>query len=209
MTSWWENIGIKKGPGGCGDVTEEQKNSTIDHAVSTWKRMGLTDDEIAFGIAVMGLESGFNPHAKGTTPESVEYGYGQFTHETWKEAVDHYNTRPEHDVLGEPHIDPDKIRDDPNSQIAVMGPWIRKTWKRAGTIPVRQRPTGYSFDEIAYGKWHGGQSEPPEGIGKFLAHPKKYNNSEMRDYFVTNVDRARQALRMRKEGGWVAMWGQP
>lgn len=209
MTSWWENIGIKKGPGGCGDVTKEQKNSTIDHAVSTWKRMGLTDDEIAFGIAVMGLESGFNPHAKGTTAESVEYGYGQFIDTTWKEAVDHYNTRPEHAALREPNIDPDKIRDDPNSQIAVMGPWIRKTLKRAGTIPVRQRPRGYSFDEIAYGKWHEGQSKPPEGIGKFLAHPKKYNNSEMRDYFVTNVDRARQALRMRKEGGWVAMWGQP
>ena len=34
MTSWWETIQIKKGPGGCGDVTEEQKNDTIDHAVS-------------------------------------------------------------------------------------------------------------------------------------------------------------------------------
>ena len=72
MTSWWETIGIKKGKGGCGDVTEEQKNSTIDHAVSTWERMGLSDDEIAFGIAVMGLESGFNhrtirriPHGAG------------------------------------------------------------------------------------------------------------------------------------------------
>ena len=72
MTSWWENIGIKKGPGGCGDVTEEQKNSTKDHAVSTWERMGLSEDEIAFGIGVMGLESGFDPHAKSTAPEIAD-----------------------------------------------------------------------------------------------------------------------------------------
>ena len=72
----------------------------------------------------------------------------------------------------EPDIDPDKIRDDPAAQIAVMGPWIRKTWERAGTIPVRQRPKGFSFDEIAYGKWHGGQNEPPELIGQFLAGPR-------------------------------------
>jgi len=209
MTSWWETIQIKKGPGGCGDVTEEQKNDTIDHAVSTWKGMGLSDDEIAFGIGVMGLESGFNPRAKGTTPKSAEYGLAQFIGDTWKEAVNHYNTRPEHAALGEPHIDPDKGRNDRDSQIAVMGPWIRKTWKRAGTIPGRQRPKGYSFDEITYGKWHGGQDKKPKAIGEFLADPTEYHNPNKRDYFVTTVDRARQALRMRNGGGWVALWGQP
>jgi hypothetical protein len=167
-------------------------------------------DEIAFGIAVMGLESGFNPRAKGTTLESrTEYGLSQFTDETWEQAVNHYNTRPEHATLGEPHINPGKSRSDPNSQIEVMGPWISKTCKRTGTIPARQRPKGYSFDEIAYGKWHQGQSEAPKEIGKFLADPQKYNNPNNRDYFTTNLDRARQALRMRKAGGWVALWGQP
>jgi hypothetical protein len=210
MTSWWENIGIKKGTGGCGDVTEEQKNSTIDHAVSTWERMGLSEDEIAFGIGVMGLESGFNPHAKSTDPKSpTEYGFSQFTDDTWKDAVDFYNTRPEHDALGEQKIDPVNGRRDPGAQIAVMGPWIRKTWKSAATIPPRQRPKGYSLDEIAYGKWNQGQSKAPKEIGEFLAHPKKYHNANKRGYFTTNVDRARQLLRMRKEGGWVSMWGQP
>jgi hypothetical protein len=66
-------------------------------------------DEIAFGIAVMGLESGFNPRAKGTTLESrTDYGLSQFTDETWEQAVNHYNTRPEHATLGEPHINPAK-----------------------------------------------------------------------------------------------------
>ena len=207
MTSWWETIGIKKGKGGCGDVTEEQKNNTIDHAVSTWKRMGLTDDQIAFGVAVMGLESGFNPNAKSES--SSAHGLGQFTDDTWKDAVNHYNTRPEHKTRHEPDIDPDSGRSDPHSQIEVLGPWIRKTWERAGTIPSGQRPKGYSFDEIAYGKCHGGQSKSPEDIGKFLANPTEYNNPNKRGYFTTNVDRARQAVRMRNAGGWVAMEGQP
>jgi len=30
MAGWWDNIGIKKGKGGCGDVTVEQKNSLAD-----------------------------------------------------------------------------------------------------------------------------------------------------------------------------------
>ncbi len=79
MGTVWDNIQIKKGKGGCGDVTVEQKNDLIEHAVSIWEGMGLSDEQIAFGIGVMGLESGFNPHAKGTTsPKSVEYGLGQF-----------------------------------------------------------------------------------------------------------------------------------
>jgi hypothetical protein len=192
----WDNIQIKKGKGGCGDVTPEQKNNLIEHAVSTWEGMGLSDEQIAFGIGVMGLESGFNPRAKGVKSDT-ESGLGQFIDDTWKEAVHHYNTRPEHATRLEADIDPDKGRDDPDSQIAVMGPWLRKTWDRAGTIPARQRPSGYRFEEIAYGKWHGGQNKKPDAIGQFLADPR-YNNPNMRDYFILNVDRARQALRMRK-----------
>jgi hypothetical protein len=198
MASAWDNIRIKTGKGRAGDVTEEQKNNLIEHAVSTWEGMGLSEEQIAFGVGVMGLESGFNPHAKGTTsPKSVEYGLGQFIDSTWREAVDYYNNRPEHKVRREPKIDADNDRDDPNAQIAVMGPWLRKTWERAGTIPGRQRLSGYGFEEIAYQKWKG-MERPPDDINRRLRDPIDYNNPNKRDYFTTTVDRARQALRMRR-----------
>ena len=199
MGSWWDNIGIKKGTGG--HVTQDQKNSLIEQAVSAWSRMGLTDDEIAFGIGVMGIESEFYPQAKGTTKNSVEYGLGQFTKRTWGDAVNHYNKRPEHEALNERDIDPVKGRDDLDSQIAVMGPWIRKTWGRAGTVPMNRRPTGYSFDELAYGKWHQGQNQTPEDIANKFLHTPMYDAPDMRDYFIQNIDRARQALRMRRSQG--------
>jgi len=197
MASWWDNIQIKTGKGGCGDVTVEQKNNLIEHAVTTWEDMGLSDEQLAFGIGVMGLESGFNPHAKGTTAESVEYGLGQFTKKTWEDAVNYYNKRPEHTTRREPHIDADKDRDDPNAQIAVMGPWLRKTWDRAGTIPGRQRAKGFGFEEIAYQKWKG-MERPPKAINERLRDPDDYNNPNKRGYFTTNVNRARQAIAMRK-----------
>jgi len=199
MASWWDNIGFKKGTGG--HVTQDQKNSLIEQAVSTWSRMGLTDDEIALGIGIMGIESGFYPQAKHQTPKHKWYGLGQLRDDTWEEAVNHYNTRPEHKALHERNIDPVKGRDDLDSQIAVMGPWIRKTWARAGTVPMNRRPTGYSFDELAYGKWHQGQSETPEDIATDFFHTLRYEAPYMRDYFIQNVDRARQALRLRRSKG--------
>jgi len=74
---------------------------------------------------------------------------------------------------------------------------IPRAWGRAAGIPLGQRPTGYSFDELAYGKWHQGLNESVDKMGKFFAKPG-YNNPDMRGYFIRNVDRARQALRMRK-----------
>lgn len=59
MASIWDNIKIKKGEGGVGNVTVEQKNSTISNAVSVWTNMGLSEGQTAFGIATMGVESGF------------------------------------------------------------------------------------------------------------------------------------------------------
>ncbi len=194
MGTWWDNIQIKKGKGGCGDVTEEQKNNLIEHAVSTWEGMGLSDEQIAFGIGVMGLESGFNHRAIGESKS--ESGLGQFNEKTWGDAVKYYNTRPEHPTRLEPDIDPVKGRDDPDAQIAVMGPWLRKVWDRAGTIPGRRRPGGYGFEEIAYQKWKG-MNNPPDIINKGLRDPH-YDNPDKRGYFTRNVDRARQALAMRK-----------
>jgi hypothetical protein len=118
MPNWWDIIQIKEGKGGCGDVTEEQKNNLIEHAVSTWENMGLSDEQIAFGIGVMGLGSGFNPRAKGVASDT-ESGLGQFTGGTWGDAVKYYNRRPERKARHEPDIDPVKGREDPHSQVAV------------------------------------------------------------------------------------------
>jgi hypothetical protein len=202
MATWWDNIQIKKGSGGVGDVTDEEKNHHIEQAVKTWERMGLTEDQIAFGIGVMGLESGFNPRA-GNAGSSAK-GLGQFTEGTWKDAVRHYNTRAAHRKLFEPDIDPVTGSGNIDSQIQVMGPWIANAWEQAAAIPRKKAPKGYGFDELAYGKWHEGMNKDAEGIGKYLGK-HAYDNSDIRGYFVPNVDRARQALRMRKsnQGTWI------
>ena len=125
MASIWDNIKIKKGAGGVGDVTVEQKNSTISNAVSVWTNMVLSEEQIAFGIATMGVESGFNPAAQATT---TAYGLGQFTNDTWAWAVSEYNRK-----FGG-NLDPDQSRNDPTAQIAVMGAWIDKVWTMAQSV---------------------------------------------------------------------------
>lgn len=86
----WDTIQTKEIPGKK-KVTEDEKNATIEKAINTWDEMGLTDEQKAFGAAVMGHESGFDAKAKGATKGSDEYGLGQFTEGTWKEAVKHYD----------------------------------------------------------------------------------------------------------------------
>jgi len=85
MALIWNNIKIKKGAGGVGDITVEGKNSIVSTAVSVWANMRLSQDQIAFGIATMGVESGFNPTAQALT--TTAYGLGQFTDETWSEII--------------------------------------------------------------------------------------------------------------------------
>ncbi len=197
MANWWENIQIKKGPGGCGDVTEEQKNNLIDQAVSTWEGMGLSDEQIAFGIGVMGLESGVQSSRKG---HDVKLGRVR------PRSVHQENVGRRRSLLqqqaraqGAPGAGHRSCQGQgrPRRSDRRHGPMGPQNLGKSRTIPGRQRPSGYGFEEIAYGKWHGGQNETPELIGQFLGDPR-YNNADMRGYFTTNVDRARQALAMRK-----------
>ncbi|MBI5562743.1 MAG: hypothetical protein HY894_07845 [Deltaproteobacteria bacterium] len=53
-----------------GNVTEEEKNDIINGAVSKWKGMGLSMEEIALGIATMNAESGFYSLAKGAASQA-------------------------------------------------------------------------------------------------------------------------------------------
>lgn len=79
MPSKWSRIENKKGIG-IGKVSEEQQDAIISKAESLWKAMGLTLEQTAFGIATMGVESGFDPVAKGQS--ETEKGLGQFREDT-------------------------------------------------------------------------------------------------------------------------------
>lgn len=195
----WDTIQIKEIPGKK-KVTEEQKNATIEHAVKTWEGMELDPAQIAFGTAVMGHESGFDAKAEGTTKDSDEFGLGQFTEGTWKEAVKHYNDerrKPENSNW--PAVDPVKGREDHDSQIQVMGPWIRKAWNRAGEIARDRNVKGYSQEQIAYGKWNQGQNKSAKGVGDYLK--ENWFKSDIGGYFDVAYDRAKQGLSLRKQRG--------
>jgi hypothetical protein len=43
-----------------------------------WRKMGLSEREIAFGIAVMRQESGFDLNAKNPDKGNTSFGLGQF-----------------------------------------------------------------------------------------------------------------------------------
>ena len=191
----WDTIQIKDIEG-AKKLTEDQKNATIEHAVKTWEGMGLDPAQIAFGTAVIGTESAFNPHIKG--PSKSEYGLGQFDEPTWGDAVNHYNDERKkpgnHDW---PHVDRVKGRDDHDSQIQVMGPWIKKAWDEAGKIARDPNVKGYDQKQIAYGKWHGGVNESAKNVGGYLK--ENWHKPDLGGYFDTTYDRANQALKMRKD----------
>jgi hypothetical protein len=197
LESDWDTIQIKDIKG-AKKVTEDQKNKTIEHAVNTWQGMGLTDPEIAFGTTVMGHESAFNPHLKG--PSKTERGLGQFTGDTWKDAVNYYNDerkKPENSHW--PAVDPVKGRDDHDSQIQVMGPWVRNAWNGAGDIVRDPNVKGYDQKQIAYGKWNQGQNAQADKVGKYLND--KWHDPNIGGYFEPNYDRAMQGLKIRKQRG--------
>jgi len=192
MATPWDNIGIKKGQGGAGKVTEEQKNALIERAVTTWEEMGVKDPaQLAFGIAMMGLESGFNPHARGSS--KTERGLGQFIDDTWGDAVKRYNKHHW------PPVDPVKGRDDYDSQIRVIGAWIPYVWQKAGEIAADRNLKGYGPQQVAYSKWNKGQNADAEKVGAFLK--ENWKNPNIGGYFDTTYSRALQGLELRKSAG--------
>lgn len=181
MSSRWDTIQGKKGRG-IGHVTNEQKNAVISKAESKWKEMGLTQNEIAFGIATMGVESGFDPKAKSPDPNSTAEGLGQFLKGTWPDAVTEYNKK------SNAHLKPDQSRHDPDAQLSVMGAWISKVWERAGKLWGTPGFQEYSHAEVAYGLWHTGADAPTNSVRKFLETSKDFTNN--RDYHKTTYSEA-------------------
>ncbi|MBI5344368.1 MAG: hypothetical protein HZB21_00635 [Deltaproteobacteria bacterium] len=156
--------GKDKSKTGAGNVTEEEKNSIINKAISKWKVMGLSREEIALGIATMNVESGFNQRAKG--PSVTEKGLGQFNDPTWKDAVKEYNDN--HRAQGEPKLDPDSASSQWNTddQIKVMGAWLEYVHDRAVEKSNDPRLKGYSINEIAYALWHKGAYAKIDSVGE-------------------------------------------
>lgn len=185
MASQWDSIRIKKGPGGCGNVSEEKKNGIISDAVSLWEKMGLSEERIAFGIATMGVESGFNPAAKGGS--QTERGLGQITDPTWQDAVKYHNKRYDEQV--------DLItgRTDEASQVRVMGAWIEKVWETAGGLVKNSSLQGYGLEEVAYGLWHQGAYSDADRVGGFLLSDG-YNDRNIAPYFRDTYDEALRTL---------------
>ncbi|MBI5827676.1 MAG: hypothetical protein HZB22_08115 [Deltaproteobacteria bacterium] len=199
--NFWKNIKIKKGSGGAGAVTEDEKYAIIEDADSTWGEMGLTQEQKAFGIATMNVESGFNPEAENPAPKSTAYGLGQFTDPAWETAVKYYNAKFRD--KGEPRIDADSSRSDTDAQIKVTGAWIERVWERAGVIAGDPALEDYNFMETAYGVWHEGTGARVEdyinkdgknvpGIKTFL--DGEYSHSSLRSSFNGTYVEAHDAL---------------
>ena len=155
--------------------------------------MGLSQEQIAFGIATMGVESGFNPTAQAT--KTTAYGLGQFItggkDPTWKRAVNYYNSN-----YGD-HIDISQIKD-PTVQLTVMGAWIDKVWTMAQSVANDPRLKNYDLSEIAYGMWHEGFGTigNVKRVRTFLQNPgyNGYNNSNIKGYFTTTYQNANNVL---------------
>lgn len=185
MASEWSAIRIKKGSGGCGNVSEEKKNRIVSDAVSLWENMGLSEEQIAFGIATMGVESGFNREAKNE--KTTAYGLGQITDPTWQDAVKYHNKRYDEQV------DLVKGRTDEASQVRVMGAWIEKVWQGAQGPSKKGSLQSYGLEEVAYGLWHQGAYSNADGVAGFL-RSDGYNDPNIAPYFRDTYDDALSIL---------------
>lgn len=201
----WQNIEIKEGSGGAGAVTEDEKNATIEKAVSQWESMGLSQEQIAFGIATMNVESGFNSNAKNPAPKSTAYGLGQIIDDTWSYAVDDYNR---HFRGHGPKIYPDVSRDDADAQIKVMGAYIDRVWERVKELAGDSRLRYNNFMEVAYGIWHQGLGAGIEdrinkkgkliiGVKTYL-DGKEYSHTDTEIYLNGTYKEAHDALDIRE-----------
>lgn len=163
MAGIWDNIKKKRGHGGAGNVTEKEKANIIWKADAIWDRMKLPSEQKALGIAIMNVESGFNPDAKG--PSKTERGLGQFNDGTWAQAVKYYNdSRNSFRGTGDPVIDLNASRTDLDTQIKVAGAWTQRVLARAFEVqndPAFKDENGhdkYDIIDIAYAAWHQGVS---------------------------------------------------
>lgn len=148
-TGEWKFIPIKRGNNGVGKVTGEYASQIIEQAENEWLGQ-LSDEQIAFGIALMNVESGFNPNAAYSGPlPSHAFGLGQFQPGTWEAEVAKYNQN------NTDNIDPVADKWNAGAQIKILGQWIDDTlWPRAEAFMADPSFSSYSLYDIAYGIHH-------------------------------------------------------
>ncbi len=113
------------------------------------------------------------------------YGLGQFNNYTWHDAVKEYNDN--YRSPSESRIYPEVSKDDPDTQIKVMGAWIRKAWEKAQDIADDPKLKDYSLLEVAYGLWHAGIYKSVDGVKAYLDDADKgYKNKTAQIDFYLN-----------------------
>lgn len=132
--------------------------AVIDTAITVWMQMGLTEDQILYGIAMMNVESGYNPVVTNNVPIDSIRGLGQFNTATWNATAKSFDAQyglqftpilsvsnsaynvnsPEgtNAQAGESN-DPGAGVYDPDglvSQLEVVGQGIIKEWQQANSL---------------------------------------------------------------------------
>jgi Ca2+-binding RTX toxin-like protein len=134
----------------------------------------------------MGLESGFNPNARSTS--ATEYGLGQWTDETWVEAVQKYNQN-----FGG-LLDPAASRTNPDDQVRVFGAWLQELWGRAEQRSSDPSLGSRTLPEFTYGLWHDGQNSSARRIHDFLDNRRLTFPQEFADYLRDTYNKSLNQL---------------
>jgi hypothetical protein len=184
MKKWINEIGIqiKKGAGGVGDLTNEEADKVIEYCIKKWQEFGMTKIDIATGIALINVESGFNYKAK--CPSSTAKGLGQFLNPIWNEAVDNANK------LNKWKIDKDKMRMDFETQVIILGKRIQDTLApRTLKFQTYSSFSGFKYPEILYSIHHDWNEKDSSNLlkGKKIGSEKVYAN--LKPIFLDTYDK--------------------
>lgn len=60
-----------------------QAQSVIDSAITVWMQMGLSTQQIMYGVSMLSVESGYIPTITNGHPKETIRGLGQFNSQTW------------------------------------------------------------------------------------------------------------------------------
>jgi hypothetical protein len=74
-------------------MASDHAQAVIDTAITVWMQMGLTEDQILYGIAMMNAESSYNPVAKNGVAIDTIRGLGQFNTATWNSTAKSFDAQ--------------------------------------------------------------------------------------------------------------------
>lgn len=164
----WNGITVAGIPGQS-TVPSYVAGNIIANAVSTWQAMGIPDDVIAFGIAMMNTESGYNVSAQA--PGSSGYGLGQFLTGSLHDALTQYNKTYDGDLTAADY------QSSAEAQIDVIGGSLQVAWNRAVALQAQSTDlASMSTADVAYGVWHQGLFASGTSVQGFLDSPTFTSN---------------------------------